>query len=250
MVCSLRVKNMEYHISQTEDGVIRYPLHRHAFCEIMLYQQGIGYLRTDCGDIPFEEGTAIIVPANILHGSVSEQGFRNISIGGEFGSLLLLDRPVAIQTTADSRILGGLVYDNRYADESYVGALIQCYAASLMQTFHASSQADAAIDGIIREISRQALNPDFRVASALSLSGYAEDYIRAKFRAATGKTPVEFVNAIRVEHACMLMDIYGSELPVTRLAEKCGFSDPAYFSRVFKRIKAVSPRQYIRAHGR
>ena len=42
----------------------------------------------------------------------------------------------------------------------------------------------------------------------------------------------------------------GSELPVTRLAEKCGFSDPAYFSRVFKRIKAVSPRQYIRAHGR
>lgn len=246
----MRVRNMEKHISRTEDGVIRYPLHRHTFCEIMLYQQGTGHLRTDCGDIPFEAGTAIIVPANILHGSVSERGFHNISIGADFGNLLLFDRPVAIKTTADSRILAGLVYDNRYADESYVASLIHCYAASLMQTFHGSAQADAAVNRIIREISLHALNPDFRVTSALRLSGYAEDYIRSKFRLATGKTPVEFVNAIRVEHACMLMDIYGAELPITGLSEKCGFSDPAYFSRVFKSIKSVSPRQYLRAHRR
>ena len=77
-------EDMDYHISITQDGVISYPMHKHTFCEIMLYLEGNGYLRTDTENIPFESGTAIIVPQNIMHGSVSEKGFKNISIGGDF----------------------------------------------------------------------------------------------------------------------------------------------------------------------
>lgn len=238
---------MEYHISITQDGVISYPMHKHTFCEIMLYLEGNGYLKTENGDIPFESETAIVVPQNIMHGSVSEKGFKNISIGGSFENLLLFDRPAHIKTTADSRILGKLIYDNRFSDSSYLNSLITCYITSLMQTFHTSSQTDIAIDGIIKGISNNALNSGFNVTSTLNLSGYAEDYIRAKFKSATGKTPVEFVNSIRIEHACKLIDIYGEKISVTELSEKCGFSNSAYFSRVFKSIKAVSPRQYIKS---
>ena len=115
-----------------------------------------------------------------------------------------------------------------------------------MQDFHTSSHTDIAINGIIKSISKDALNPDFNVTSALNLSGYAEDYIRTKFKATTGKTPVEFVNRIRIEHACKLINIYGEKVSVTELSEKCGFSNPAYFSRVFKSIKSISPMQYIK----
>lgn len=236
---------MEYHISITEDGVTSYPMHKHTFCEIMLYLEGDGYLKTENGNIPFESETAIIVPQNIMHGSVSEKGFKNISIGGSFENLLRFDRPVSIKTTADSKILGKLIYDNKFSDSSYLNSLISCYIASLMQTFHSSSQIDIAINGIIKNISKNALNDDFNVTTALNLSGYAEDYIRAKFKIATGKTPVEFVNSIRIEHACKLIDIYGEEISVTELSEKCGFSNSAYFSRVFKRIQDMSPMQYI-----
>ena len=181
-----------------------------------------------------------------MHGSVSEKGFKNISIGGRFENLLLFDRPVSTKTTKDSRMLGELIYDNRFSDSSYLNYLINCYISSLMQTFHCSSQTDIAINGIIKNISKNALNCDFNVTSALNLSGYAEDYIRAEFKIATGKTPVEFVNSVRIEHACKLIDIYGEEISVTVLSEKCGFSNSAYFSRVFKRIKNMSPMQYIR----
>lgn len=236
---------MEYQISITQDGVISYPMHKHTFCEIMLYLEGNGYLRTDTGNIPFESGTAIIVPQNIMHGSVSEKGFKNISIGGNFKNLLLFDRPVSVKTTTDSRILGKLIYDNKFSDGSYLNSLINCYITSLLQTFKASSQTDIAIDRIIKDISTNAFNSDFSVTSALNLSGYAEDYIRAKFKIATGKTPTQFVNSIRIDHACKLIDIYGEEISVTELSEKCGFSNSAYFSRVFKRIKVMSPMQYI-----
>lgn len=238
---------MEYQISITQDGVISYPMHKHTFCEIMLYLEGNGYLKTEDGNIPFENETAIIVPKDIMHGSVSEKGFKNISIGGNFKNLLLFDRPVSIKATEDSRILAKLIYDNKFSAGAYLNSLVDCYIASLLQTFKASSQTDIAIDGIIKDISVNALNSDFNVTSALNLSGYAEDYIRAKFKIATGKTPARFVNQIRVEHALKLIDIYGEEISVSRLSEECGFSNPAYFSRVFKSIKAVSPRQYIKS---
>ena len=237
---------MEYHISITEDGIINYPLHRHIFCEIMLYLEGNGYLKTENGDIPFNNETAIIVPKDIMHGSVSENGFKNISIGGSFDNLLLFDHPVSINVTEDSRILGKLIYNNKFSDSSYLNSLINCYITSLMQDFHTSSHTDIAINGIIKSISKDALNPDFNVTSALNLSGYAEDYIRTKFKATTGKTPVEFVNRIRIEHACKLINIYGEKVSVTELSEKCGFTNPAYFSRVFKSIKSISPMQYIK----
>lgn len=44
-------------------------------------------------------------------------------------------------------------------------------------------------DGVIKDTSINALNSDFNVTLALNLSGYAENYIRAKFKVATGKTP-------------------------------------------------------------
>ena len=119
-------EDMDYHISITQDGVISYPMHKHTFCEIMLYLEGNGYLRTDTENIPFESGTAIIVPQNIMHGSVSEKGFKNISIGGDFKNLLLFDRPVSVKTAADSRILGKLIYDNKFSDCSYLNSLINC----------------------------------------------------------------------------------------------------------------------------
>lgn len=237
---------MDYHISITEDGITSYPMHKHTFCEIMLYLEGTGFLRTEKGDIPFERGTAIIVPAHMMHGSVSENGFKNISLGGTFENLLLFDQPVSVQTTEDSSILSKLIYGNRFSDSLYLNALVNCYLSSLMQSVQSASHIDRAVDKIIKTVSQNALNPDFSITEALHLSGYAEDYIRAKFKETTGKTPTEFVSTVRIDHACKLMDIYGKELSVTELSEKCGFASAPYFSRVFKKIKQISPAQYMR----
>lgn len=56
----------------------------------------------------------------------------------------------------------------------------------------------------------------------LNKSGYAEDYIRARFKYITGKTPVEFLSKVRISHACVLMDTYKSALTLNEISEKCG----------------------------
>ena len=75
---------MSFKINCTQDGVVQYPMHTHKNYEVMLYLEGTGYMCTELGNVPFESGTVVIVPPNIKHGSVSENGFKNISIEGDF----------------------------------------------------------------------------------------------------------------------------------------------------------------------
>ena len=231
-------------ISITSPGITSYPLHRHSFCEIMYYTEGTGFLKTEHGDYSFSPGTAIIVPPNVLHGSVSESGFKNISIGGFFDSMIIENRTIMVTSADDADILSELIYKNRFNSPEYLNILADCYALALMQAYHTDSQIAAAVKKMVHTISKNACDPDFNIARALNLSGYAEDYIRAKFKEICDETPTEFLNRLRIEKACRMIEIYGDALRITEISNKVGFSSPAYFSRVFKKRVGVSPKQY------
>jgi len=78
----------------------------------------------------------------------------------------------------------------------------------------------------------------------LQQSGYAVDYIRAQFKKMTGKTPNAFLTEIRIKHALFLLDIYAHTLSLQQIAEQCGYVDDVYFSKKFKSVVGVSPKQY------
>ena len=216
----------------------------------MYYTKGVGFLKTEYGDYPFSPGTAIIVPPNVLHGSVSESGFKNISVGGSFDNIIIGDKPISITSAADAAVLGGLIYKNRFSSAEYLNILADCYTLSLMQAHNSESQIAAAVKKIVNSISENACNSEFSIVDELRLSGYAEDYIRAKFKEIRKETPTEFLNRLRIKNACRIMEIYGKQFNITETAERCGFSNPAYFSRVFKKITGVSPNKYCAAGKR
>ena len=191
-------------VNITGDKVVSYPLHRHSFCEIMYYIEGTGCLKTEYGDYPFAPKTAIIVPRNILHGSVSDNGFKNISVGGDFGNVIVDSNPIVISSVADSEILCRLIYKNRFGNQEYLNALADCYAISLMQAYNYESQINTAVKKIVNTISENACDPEFSITNELNLSGYAEDYIRAKFKEICGETPIEFLNRLRIKNACQI----------------------------------------------
>jgi len=67
-------------------------------------------------------------------------------------------------------------------------------------------------------------------------------YVNALFKRELGVTPVEFLNRLRVEKATVLLR---SGTSVKDAAEAVGFSDAFYFSKVFKRIRGVSPSEVV-----
>lgn len=74
------------------------------------------------------------------------------------------------------------------------------------------------------------------------------DYVRKLFKKETGVTPHEYLISKRMERARELLsgrltNRY-SNYSVSQIAELCGFSEPLYFSRVFKKRFGVSPSEY------
>ena len=62
------------------------------------------------------------------------------------------------------------------------------------------------------------------------------------FKKSTGKTFTDYLNTVRVEHACKLLK--HSQIQVSEICYQSGFCSVPYFNRVFKRICGISPTQY------
>ena len=83
-----------------------------------------------------------------------------------------------------------------------------------------------------------------RVSNEMSMS---LPYFCKWFKTETGVTFNEFLNAVRIQHArTYLVGGY----TVEETAEQCGFSDPSYFTKVFKRYAGVTPKAYALKSGR
>ena len=239
---------MNVSISITSDGVRRYPPHRHEWGEIMTYLSGRGYLYTPEKNYEFEPGTIIFVPPGIVHGSVSENGFRNISIGCDFDGLIVNETPVLIcdNQERDGIALAKIIYNNRYADEGLLHSLCTSFACFFMQQTDFKNEAYTAIHEIVEKINNNAFDSMIDLCAILNQSCYSEDYVRAKFKQYIGKTPTEFLTEIRMRRATFLINVYGKRLSMQEIALKCGFCDYVYFSKRFKKIVGCSPSEYLR----
>lgn len=237
---------MDIKINKTPKGTKSYPSHSHKRYEIMHYLAGSGVMKCERGDIPFSEGTVIVMPPGVAHGSASDGEFSNISVESDFGGVLLFNSPVVIcgESGSDADKLLSLIWENRYGSEAYIDSLCAAYAQCVISMVGIEGDMPKCVSGIVKQISDGAFDAEIDLARILRQSGYAEDYVRAAFRGITGKTPTEFLTDLRIRHACHLIDIYGGTLALSEIARECGYTDYVYFSKRFKKIMGVSPEKY------
>lgn len=72
----------------------------------------------------------------------------------------------------------------------------------------------------------------------------SREYISRRFKQEFGENLSDFLARIRIEKAKLLLG--NSGLKIAEVAERVGFADEKYFSKVFKKIAGVSPNQYRR----
>ena len=68
------------------------------------------------------------------------------------------------------------------------------------------------------------------------------DYFTKMFKDSIGKTPIDYINGIRINKALSLLS--ETDIPVNEIAEKSGFSNPNYFHKIFKQYMTTSPLAY------
>ena len=71
------------------------------------------------------------------------------------------------------------------------------------------------------------------------------DYINRIFKETTGKTIFIYLNQLRISQAKLIFNT--GSFKVSEVAEKVGFQDSYYFSKVFKKYTGITPSNYIKS---
>jgi transcriptional regulator GlxA family with amidase domain len=85
------------------------------------------------------------------------------------------------------------------------------------------------------------------VAAMTGHSGLAERSFQRRFKLATGMTPMEYVQTLRIEEAKHLLETTVDGIEA--IAEEVGYDDAAFFGRLFRRSVNLTPAQYRRRFG-
>jgi AraC-like DNA-binding protein/mannose-6-phosphate isomerase-like protein (cupin superfamily) len=72
--------------------------------------------------------------------------------------------------------------------------------------------------------------------------GYSDSYFRNKFLEKTSFTPIEYLNKLKIQKSCSLLQF--SNMKINEIAYLLGYYDPFHFSKSFKKEMEFSPREY------
>lgn len=85
------------------------------------------------------------------------------------------------------------------------------------------------------------------VSAMVDRSGLTGRTFARRFRAATGRRPIDYVHALRIEEARRLLE--SGPGPVDEIGYELGYTDPTFFRRLFKRTTGLTPAAYRRMYA-
>lgn len=251
------------------------PLHWHNDWELIHIRSGSMLMQLDNVFLETTAGNVLLVRGGVLHGSVPRDCIYDCFVFDLHGLFRGLDaakeylRPFYRQTLLPQqlytpeehpdicRIAKTLMDTYRTPDASVCPELdtIACLGRifSLIHKGNLYTAAPESTDQLHRldQIKSVLEYIDANYAADLSLQtlssvvGITPKYFCRIFSSIMHQSPMDYVNSYRIERATFLLD--SSNMSVTTVGMECGYPDSSYFTKVFKKYKGVSPKQYRKA---
>ena len=77
------------------------------------------------------------------------------------------------------------------------------------------------------------------------MQNISASYLSNIFKKETDKTVTEYVNGKRMDYAAHLLAT--TKQQIQSIAQICGIVDVQYFSKLFKKVKGMTPKEYRKA---
>ena len=96
-------------------------------------------------------------------------------------------------------------------------------------------------------------NPEAAVEYCVRLKSVADKvqidrtYLYRLFKEETGFSVIEYINNCRIGRACTMLN--NTNVQIKDVALSVGFSDQLYFSKVFRKLKGITPTEYRKKHA-
>ena len=248
-------------------------LHRHGFFELVYVLHGTAIHRLEQSTATLHQGDYFIIDTGTVHCYEEVDGLEivNCLFMPEYVDRALKDCPTLAALLSNQVMRFGVMLDVQEADRVFydedgsVGRLIRqmeqeyaerktghmellrCLLTQVlvkavrasemkMPTLHPATMAAA-------EYLREHIDQPLSLEKLSDRCGYAPQYISSLFHKDMGMTLQAFLQQLRVEYACHLME-EGS--CAAEAASVIGYGDIKHFARVFRKYKGMTPKQYIK----
>lgn len=213
-----------------------------------------------------KSGNADVIRQDQLY-SLSKNNVTFIPKGYDYTISTKLDEEVIV-IHFDAEIENGKNFINFTAKrpEQILSLFEQCLSTWIQKPVGFTYKLDSLFSAILENLERQAVenytsllelaiqrsvdqmhihlsDPELSIEQLASYTGYTPSYFRRAFRRFTGKSPIDYLMELRIEHATSLLE--AGYYTVEQVAAFCGFESTKYFSTFYKQHTGVSPSKII-----
>jgi AraC-like DNA-binding protein len=192
--------------------------------------------------------------------AIGHRVLQDISVGffGEPGVCTFLDELIrpgwsplgTSERTAIDAIASSLADEIHERPPAYRARVRGLLADLLLLVYRATLAGDATVNDGAYRLSDVVDFIETNFAEQLSLPDLADvlgcspAYFSRLFSREIGVPPFEYINRVRVRHACVLLR--STERSITEIAFEVGYNNVSFFNRYFRRIMQRTPREYRR----
>lgn len=144
--------------------------------------------------------------------------------------------------TAFDKLRSSLLFDNKKKKLLSISHFYEIL--SLLSTeeekLYFNSEKITLIEPALRYLEEHLYDSDLVVGNLCDLCEISNVYLRRIFVKYTGKSPGKYVTEKRLEKAKSILD-NGEYTLISNVAERVGYTNPFYFSRIFKKYYGYTP---------
>lgn len=223
--------------------------HMHSSWELIYCTSGSGTLVFDDRVMPYAENDVAVIPPLVPHSNGSDEGFTNVHLNISDMPLAYTE-PVIVPAGQNSFLLDAFnaVYHFYTAGAPDASAILLPLYGQLIAAFLKTSQPADLRSGVVTEIENNILQNysdcSYDLHAFLHTLPFSTEYLTKLFKRETGMTPFQYLKNRRLENAANILAVMYGKGNISETARLCGFSDPLYFSRLFRKKYGVSPRDF------
>ncbi|MBQ9008386.1 MAG: helix-turn-helix domain-containing protein [Clostridia bacterium] len=233
----------------------KYPLNhravRHGPSEWVLI-----YCTGGSGTLRFESGQSLEFSKGMIAGIPPEMTYTLSARGSFTGVYVCIHEPFFYQKKpfvfSDNR--EGLVlnafqgaclhFAEKGGDTHFIRMAYAYLIMAYAKCYHKEQIRSETVREILDNIHENYSSANYELDKYLESLPFSADYIRKLFKGEIGVTPHRYLSDLRLSEAEGWLYSQGKEANITEIARRCGFREPLYFSRMFKKKYGRSPSHY------
>ncbi len=230
-----------------------FDMHSHCYWEILYVISGRGVFQFPNQSVKYFKGDIILIPPNTLHQNFPEKGFKNINM--TITDWTPKNKEPFIISLENSKNTDALdifsIFNLAYKffhrinrDDEIISNIVNLIT-SIIDSLTESRQIPLTVKTIENRVISNFTDPFFTITAAYQDLNYSKKYLQRQFIEAYGISPSQFLTKKRIEYSVKFLSYkIDNDCSISEIAEKCGFQDQFYFSRVFKKQYNISPSEY------